>query len=48
MDFTGYDTANFYDELFDSRGRSRPGSEPLLQTLAALPAPELQRRQQAV
>jgi uncharacterized circularly permuted ATP-grasp superfamily protein len=47
MDFTGYDTAGFYDEMIAADGRPRAGTAPLVQRIAALPAGELLQRQRA-
>jgi CRP-like cAMP-binding protein len=47
MDFTGYDTAGFYDEMIAANGRPRAGTAPLVQRIAALPAGELLQRQRA-
>ena len=47
MNFTGYDTEGFYDELFDAQGKPRPGADLLVKRINALPDSELQRRQQA-
>ena len=45
---TAYDvTGRFYDEMFQPNGRPRPSAELLMQLVAALPAGELWRRQQA-
>ncbi len=47
MNFTGYDTEGFYDELFDAQGNPRPGADLLVQRINSLADSELQRRQQA-
>jgi len=47
MRFDGYDTEGFYDELFDAKGRPRPGADLLIERINALPETELQRRQKA-
>ena len=47
MRFDGYDTEGFYDEVFDSQGKPRPGADLLIQRINALPESELQRRQKA-
>ena len=47
MQTTTYDPEDFYDEMFESRGRPRRGSRLLMERIAALPDNELRRRQQA-
>lgn len=47
MNFDGYDTEGFYDELFDAQGQPRPGADLLVQRINGLPDSELQRRQHA-
>ena len=47
MKFDGYKTEGFYDELFDSQGKARPGADLLIERINALPEAELQRRQKA-
>lgn len=47
MQSTTYDPEDFYDEMFEGRGRSRRGSMLLMEKIAALPDDELLRRQQA-
>ncbi|MBI3832277.1 MAG: circularly permuted type 2 ATP-grasp protein [Planctomycetes bacterium] len=47
MRFEGYEVGPFYDEMFLSSGRPRPGAELLVQKIAALAQGELSRRQQA-
>ncbi|HXV83734.1 MAG TPA: circularly permuted type 2 ATP-grasp protein [Candidatus Binatia bacterium] len=47
MDFAGYDTAGFYDEMIAADGRPRAGTAALVQRIAALPAGELLQRQRA-
>jgi uncharacterized circularly permuted ATP-grasp superfamily protein len=47
MRFDDYDTGGFYDEMFDTRGRPRPGTEAVVNRFAELPLEELQLRQQA-
>lgn len=47
MRFNGYQTQNFYDEMFLASGRPRPGAEPLLQRINSLREGELERRQAA-
>jgi len=46
LNFRGYDTAGFYDELIAEDGRPRPGAELLVQRIEQLPEGELQHRQQ--
>ena len=36
MDFTNYQLENFFDELFESRGKPRPGSKLLFERLESL------------
>ncbi|HLK37650.1 MAG TPA: circularly permuted type 2 ATP-grasp protein [Polyangiaceae bacterium] len=47
MDFTSYDPAPFYDEMFEPEGRPRTGCDLLARTLAALPGDDLMRRQRS-
>jgi uncharacterized circularly permuted ATP-grasp superfamily protein len=47
MQFTAYDTAGFFDEMFEANGRPRAGSALLVQRIQDLPAGELLRRQRA-
>ncbi|GIX47507.1 MAG: hypothetical protein KatS3mg131_1718 [Candidatus Tectimicrobiota bacterium] len=47
MKFSDYDPGDFYDEMFEARGRPRPGAALLVQRLDALPEGELLRRQRA-
>jgi uncharacterized circularly permuted ATP-grasp superfamily protein len=47
MKFDGYETLDFYDEMFESDGRPRPRAQMLAQRLAALSDGELERRQKA-
>ena len=47
MQFTAYDTAGFFDEMFEAAGHARAGSALLVQRIQALPAGELLRRQQS-
>jgi len=47
MDTSSYDPGDFYDELFEGKGRPRPGSALLLQKFATLAKGELRKRQQA-
>src|SRR5690348_5917899 len=45
--FSDYDTAGFYDEMFDDRGEPRPRARLLAARLKTLSDGELQRRQKA-
>ncbi len=47
MPFTSYDPENFYDEMFEKKGRPRPGGALIVDKIAALSEGELHRRQQA-
>jgi len=47
MDFSGYDTEGFFDEMLDGQGRPRPGSEPVVKIIESLPGDDLVRRQRA-
>jgi uncharacterized circularly permuted ATP-grasp superfamily protein len=47
MDFATYEPGPFYDEMFDSELRPRPGCDLLAQTMAELPTSDIARRQQA-
>ena len=47
MDFDGYQTEGFFDELFEPSGQPRPGARLLVEKLQALPAGDLLRRQRA-
>ena len=47
MQFTAYDTAGFFDEMFEADGRPRAGAALLVQRIQGLPAGELLRRQGA-
>ncbi len=42
-----YETDGFYDEMFESDGRPRPGAEVVARRLASLSEGELERRQKA-
>jgi len=46
LNFRGYDTAGFYDELMAEDGRPRTGAELLVQRIEQLPEGELLHRQQ--
>lgn len=48
LNFSGYDTQNFRDELFDNDGRPRPGAELLVDAINQLPTAEIRRRQSAI
>lgn len=47
MKFDEYQTDEFYDELFDSEGKPRPGADLVVERINSLPESELQRRQKA-
>jgi uncharacterized circularly permuted ATP-grasp superfamily protein len=47
MRFTAYDTAGFFDEMFEADGRPRAGAALLVQRIQGLPAGELLQRQHA-
>ncbi len=47
MRFDRYDLDGFYDELFETPDKPRPGADLLIRLLNQLPEGELQRRQQA-
>ena len=47
MDFKNYKTEGFFDELFQSDGKARPGAMALVNRINELPPGELQRRQAA-
>jgi uncharacterized circularly permuted ATP-grasp superfamily protein len=47
MDFLTYDTASFYDEMFEADQRPRPGAALLVERIASLPEGELKQHQQA-
>ncbi len=47
MQFTAYDTAGFFDEMFEADGRPRTGAALLVQRIHGLPAGALLRRQRA-
>jgi len=47
MNFSGYDTEGFYDELFDTEGNPRTGADLVVERINSLPESELQRRQKA-
>jgi len=47
MRFDDYDTGGFYDEMFDTQGRPRPGTEAVVNRFDELSLEELKRRQHA-
>ena len=47
MDFTNYQLDNFYDELFESLGKPRPGSKLLLERLESLSGESILAKQKA-
>jgi uncharacterized circularly permuted ATP-grasp superfamily protein len=47
MDFTNYQLDNFYDELFESRGKPRPGSKLLIERLESLSGESILAKQKA-
>lgn len=47
MQFEQYDPGDFYDELFETKGKPRPEAALLIERINALTAEELQQRQQA-
>ena len=47
MDFKTYDPEDFYDELFEKRGKPRPGTKILIDRLKSFPSGEILRRQKA-
>jgi uncharacterized circularly permuted ATP-grasp superfamily protein len=47
MDFKYYDPEDFYDELFKSKGKPRPGTKILINRLKSFPKGEILRRQKA-
>lgn len=46
MDFTNYQLDNFYDELFESRGKPRPGSKLLIERLESLSGESILAKQE--
>lgn len=46
--FDGYQTDNFYDELFETNGTPRPGARVLLDFISGLAPGELRERQEAI
>ncbi|WP_020591329.1 circularly permuted type 2 ATP-grasp protein [Kiloniella laminariae] len=47
MNFEGYDTQGFYDELIGEDGQPRKEALPLIERINALPCKDLRRRQKA-
>ena len=47
LNFDAYDPGSFYDELFESKGKARPGAELLVQRINSLRDEELRQRQAA-
>ena len=47
MKFRGYDTGDFFDEMFGEDGRPRAAARPLARNIESLPEGELVNRQQA-
>ena len=47
MDFTNYQLDNFYDELFESLGKPRPGSKLLIERLESLSGESILAKQKA-
>ena len=47
MQFTAYDTAGFFDEMFETDGHPRAGAALLVQRIQGLPVGELLQRQRA-
>lgn len=47
MQFTAYDTAGFFDEMFEADGHPRAGAALLVQRIQGLPGGELLQRQRA-
>lgn len=48
LNFSGYETQGFRDELFDHDGRPRLGAELLVDAINQLPTAEIRRRQTAI
>lgn len=48
LTFDGYDTTNYFDEMFLEDGSPRQGAERLLQRINSLPPGELRARQQEI
>ena len=47
MKFNGYETGDFFDEMFGENGQPRAAARPLARNIESLPAGELRNRQQA-
>jgi uncharacterized circularly permuted ATP-grasp superfamily protein len=47
LNFDAYDPESFYDELFESKGKARPGAELLVQKIHSLEDEDLRQRQAA-
>src|SRR5438477_10684151 len=47
MKFNGYDTGDFFDEMFGENGQPRAAARPLARNIESLPAGERVNRQQA-
>ena len=47
MNFDNYNPGDFYDELFKSKGKPRPGTKILINRLKSFPKGEILRRQKA-
>ena len=47
MDFSGYETSGFYDELFGEDNQPRPSATKLIERIQSLPKGEVLRRQKA-
>ena len=47
MNFSGYETDLFFDELFDNQGRPRDCARLLVEAIEKLPKGDLRRRQKA-
>jgi uncharacterized circularly permuted ATP-grasp superfamily protein len=47
MNFEGYETGGYYDELFDATGAPRSGAALLVERVEGLPPGDLARRQEA-
>ncbi len=47
MDFTGYQTDGFFDELFDADEKPRSSAAKLIERIEALPKGDVLRRQKA-
>ena len=47
MDFNSYDPEDYFDELFKSKGKPRPGTKLLIDRLKSFPEGEILRRQKA-